>query len=150
MICASDERRQCFAPLVLLLLLSVSGGCASPGNSQMSLQECRVGSRPMARVELLFSHPESTAAQTGEEMLAGFLEREVTPRFPEGFTLVDGKGQWRAPSGKIEKSASHVLVIWYPPSAEADSRIEAIRDAYKRRFAQISVMRVDGHDCVSF
>ena len=39
---------------------------------------------------------------------------------------------------------------WYRPAADSEARIEAIRAAYKTRFRQESVMRVDGVSCVSF
>jgi hypothetical protein len=43
------------------------------------------------------------------------------------------------------------LFIWYAPQADGDTRIEAIRTAYKTRFGQDSVLRADGAPaCVSF
>ena len=41
-------------------------------------------------------------------------------------------------------------MIWYEPKADSDERIEAIRKAYRTRFNQESVMRVDSTSCVSF
>ena len=43
-----------------------------------------------------------------------------------------------------------MLVIWYRRAADSEAKIEAIRAAYKARFGQESVMRVDGVSCVSF
>jgi len=43
-----------------------------------------------------------------------------------------------------------MLIVLYAPSAESEASIEAIRSAYKRRFAQESAMRVDSPACVSF
>ena len=37
-----------------------------------------------------------------------------------------------------------VLLIWAPAPADSDPKIEAIRAAYKSRFGQESVLRVDG------
>lgn len=99
----------------------------------------------MARTELLFG-----AGQVGMAQWRAFLAREVTTRFPEGLTAVDGYGQWKAPNGKISAERSRVLLLWHAPGAEADSKIDAIREAYKRQFHQLSVMRVDSTDCVSF
>ena len=79
-----------------------------------------------------------------------FLTREVTPRFPDGLTVLDGYGQWKAPNGKISAERSRVLLLWHAPGADADSKIDAIRAAYKKQFHQLSVMRVDGADCMSF
>ena len=99
----------------------------------------------MARTELLFG-----AGHVGEAQWKAFLAREVTPRFPDGLTAIAGYGQWKAPSGKIQAERSRILLLWHPPGADADARIDAIRDAYRKRFHQLSVMRVDSADCVSF
>jgi hypothetical protein len=41
--------------------------------------------------------------------------------------------------------------LWYAPQADGDTRIEAIRTAYKTRFGQDGVLRADGAPaCVSF
>jgi hypothetical protein len=42
------------------------------------------------------------------------------------------------------------VVIWHEPSGTTDTDIEAIRSAYKQKFDQESVMRVDSASCVSF
>lgn len=111
---------------------------------------CAAGAQTMTRVELIFAAPAPQPGQTSDALLAGFLEREVTPRFPDGLTMFDAYGQWRRPEGAVVRIPSKVLVIWYAPSPEASARIDEIREAYKRAFDQISVMRVDGADCVSF
>lgn len=99
----------------------------------------------MARTELLFG-----ASHVGGVQWRTFLAQEVTPRFPEGLTAIEGYGQWKAPNGKISAERSRILFLWHAPGAEADSKIDAIRGAYKKRFRQLSVMRVDSADCVSF
>ena len=99
----------------------------------------------MTRTELLFG-----AGHVGMAQWNAFLTREVTRRFPDGLTVLDGYGQWKAPNGKISAERSRVLLLWHAPGADADSKIDAIRAAYKKQFHQISVMRVDSTDCVSF
>lgn len=78
-----------------------------------------------------------------------FLAQVVTPRFPEGLTVLEGQGQWRGRRG-VSHEATRVLVIFYAPDATSDTRIEAIRSLYKRRFRQQSVLRADTTACVSF
>jgi hypothetical protein len=74
-----------------------------------------------------------------------FLEREVTPRFPDGFTVLEGYGQFKESSGKIVREASIILVIFYPKKTRAavDKKIEELRANYKKRFNQQSVLRFD-------
>ena len=80
----------------------------------------------------------------------GFVDREVTPRFPDGLTLFAGAGQWRGADGTIVKEGSRVLVLLHPDTPEVERNLAAIRNAYVAQFAQESVLRVDGASCVSF
>src|SRR3546814_3487274 len=105
----------------------------------------------MARVEIYFGTTRPGGAPVTETKWAAFLAEEVTPRFPDGLTVLEGNGQWRNRRGIITKETSTVLVILYEPSAEKPTAIEDTRAAYKDRFDQESVMRVVGHtQCVSF
>lgn len=104
----------------------------------------------MARLEMLFGTSRSHGAPVTDEEWARFLDTEVAPRFPAGLTVLRGPGQWRGNDGRLAKEQSNMLVIFHEPSALADAEIEAIRAAYKQRFDQESVMRVDGMSCVSF
>ncbi|MDR3461984.1 MAG: DUF3574 domain-containing protein [Beijerinckiaceae bacterium] len=106
---------------------------------------CRPGSKLLARVELYFGAGGSRHAAAWR----GFLAQVVTPRFPDGFTVLDGAGQWRGPRG-VTREASHVLIVFYEPSARSDQALDAIRAAYKARFRQQSVLRVDSTACVAF
>jgi hypothetical protein len=99
----------------------------------------------MARTELLFG-----AGTVSESAWHQFLSKEVTPRFPDGLTALEGYGQWKSDSRALIKERSRVLVIWHAEDANSDTALDAIRDAYKTQFHQQSVMRVDGEDCVSF
>ena len=105
---------------------------------------CRPGSTAMARVELYLG-----AGGASGRAWSAFLANVVTPRFPEGFTSLDGVGQWRGPHG-LGRERTHVLVIFYHRDGTSDARIEAIRSAYRRAFAQVSVLRADSTACVGF
>jgi hypothetical protein len=112
---------------------------------------CHPAAKHMARLELLFGSGHERPTPVGEEEWAAFMAAEITPRFPDGLTVLTGYGQWRDMSGTLVWEASRLLLIWYTPAADADIRIEAIRAAYKARFGQESVLRADGAvGCVSF
>ena len=112
------------------------------------------GSEPWVRAELYFGLPADEDAASGEERFGEFLDSEVTPRFPDGLTLLTGLGQWRSSStGQISQQESALLIILYPadPSGETSARFEEIRDAYETQFDQESVLRADaGPVCTSF
>ena len=113
--------------------------------------DCAEGAFAMARLELYFGTQKPGGAPVTDAEWAAFLDEEVTPRFPDGLTVLTGNGQWRNSQGVVTKETSAVLVVLYEPSAEKEAAIEDIRAAYKDRFDQESVMRVDaGLQCVSF
>jgi Protein of unknown function (DUF3574) len=110
---------------------------------------CRVGVA-MERLDLLFGMGKRDGSSISDADWAAFLDAEVTPRFPAGLTVLSGYGQWQGDSGKFAREASRVLLVWYTPAPDTEHKIEAIRSAYRERFSQDSVMRVDSRSCVSF
>lgn len=81
----------------------------------------------------------------------GFLDREVTPRFPDGLSVVDVYGQWQGKSQTTpERLRSKMLIIDYPDTAENRAKVEAIRSAWKQKTGDQSVMRVTEPADVSF
>jgi hypothetical protein len=111
---------------------------------------CRANATAYARLELLFGLGRKDGGEIGEAEWRAFLDQEVTPRFPDGLTALGAYGQWRNSAGAIAKEKSVMLLVWHRPSADSEAKIEAIRSAYKARFAQESVLRADGLSCVSF
>ncbi len=79
-----------------------------------------------------------------------FLSETVTPRFPDGLTVLDARGQWRGSSGTIQSERSKVLLVLAPPGGAAQRLIAEIADEYIRTFQQESVLRVVGDTCASF
>lgn len=96
--------------------------------------------------ELLFGR-----THISEAGWARFLADEITPRFPDGLTVMDAWGQWRAPgSDKIARERSKVVMIAMPPATDNEARLQAIIEAYKARFKQKSVGLIVRPACVSF
>ncbi|MGR4882928.1 DUF3574 domain-containing protein [Streptomyces sp. LARHCF249] len=81
----------------------------------------------------------------GEQEFMRFLDREITPAFPEGLTVHDGYGQWRGQDGKAVRESSYEVVLLYPEkeAGERSGRIERIRRAYEDQYQQDSVGRSD-------
>jgi Protein of unknown function (DUF3574) len=98
-------------------------------------------------------HPEaghSEARVTEAEWLA-FLDKEVTPRFPDGLSVFDCYGQWQGKTmDRPERLRSKVLVIDYPDTPANRAKIDAIRTAWKRRTGDQSVLSVTQPAQVSF
>ena len=80
-----------------------------------------------------------------------FLDKEVTPRFPAGLSVVDVYGQWQGKNRKTpERLRSKMLVIEYPGTPENSAKIEAIRVAWKQKTGDQSVLKVTKPADVSF
>ncbi len=84
------------------------------------------------------------------EEFQNFIDTKVTPRFPDGLTLVKAEGHFRGASGIAEREDSRVLILLYELDRHSNDLIEQIREDYKAAFAQESVLRVDESSCVSF
>lgn len=102
------------------------------------------GSTDFVRTELFFGTARPDGVVSDEEFFE-FLDRVITPRFPDGLTLLKGDGQFRNAAGQIIKEDSFVLILLYPLEDFRDSsrRINVIRNRYKDEFQQESVLRVD-------
>lgn len=102
------------------------------------------------RTELFFGLSRPGGVVT-EDDFKTFVDLRVTPRFPDGLTVIAGNGQFRAASGATIVEGAKLLVLLYPRrDRDAGRKIEHIRDDYKRQFQQESVLRADEPSCVSF
>jgi hypothetical protein len=111
---------------------------------------CPGDAEAFARTELFFGLSRPGGVITEEEFRA-FVDARVTPRFPEGLTLLTGSGQFRDASGTIVVEGSKLLILLVPRrDARAQQKIEAIRSDYRHQFQQESVLRADAVSCVSF
>jgi hypothetical protein len=86
-----------------------------------------------------------------ETQWRAFLDREVTPRFPDGLSVVDVYGQWQgAKQTAPERLRSKMLIVDYPDTLVNRDKVEAIRAAWKRQTGDQSVLRVTQPVDVSF
>lgn len=132
--------------MMAALLLS---GCVAPGHQAVSTPACRTGD-PLVQTTLYFglNRPAGPAITAAEWQT--FVDSQVTPRFKDGLTVFDAKGQWLGHDGKLARENSKALLLIHAPGKESEANIEALRSGYKQQFAQDSVMRVDAPVCVAF
>ena len=77
--------------------------------------------------------------------------RSLTLRaFPDGLSVVDVAGQYRDPAGRIARERSKLLVIVVPDAPAHRPKVQAIVDAYKRQFNQLSVLYIERAICAMF
>jgi hypothetical protein len=144
----------------LILACSVLGGCTHPrGSVAVTAPTLRGDTAHPAHAadwvetRLYFGlgpadHPEQGVS---EGRWRDFLDKEVTPRFPDGLSVVDVYGQWQGKSGTApERLRSKLLIIDYPDNAANEAKIDAIRAAWKQRTGDQSVLKVTEPADVSF
>ncbi|WP_063736692.1 DUF3574 domain-containing protein [Streptomyces sp. RTd22] len=126
---------------------------ATPVAAYAALDEAPAPTTPYVETRLYFGTERSDGGPpVTEKQFLAFVDRRITPRFPAGLTIQDGRGQWRDANGTIERERSYEVTLLYPTSeARAQHpRIERIRTAYERSFGQESVARADAPARVDF
>jgi len=82
---------------------------------------------------------------------AKFAADTITPNFPDGFTELDGEGQWRNPqTGRIAHDPAKILLVAVKRSPELAGRLTAVMDAYMTRYRQQSVGIITRDSCAAF
>lgn len=125
---------------------STPSGDAQPVVQDGASEHRPPAAQPFVRTELFFGAERADGMEISKDEFRRFLKEEITPRFPDGLTVLTGMGQFRdSENNKIIREKSMVLILLYPLGAlkESDEKIERIRGAYKERFKQQSVLRVD-------
>jgi hypothetical protein len=130
------------ASLILLLISPSFGHTTTRLASVVQLHQAR---EKFVRTELYFGRNIPTGGEVSEEEWQKFVDEIVTPRFPDGLSILDADGQWRGKDGSIAREESKVIVLLYPRKDRktVNTKIEEIRAEYKKRFAQEAVMRID-------
>jgi hypothetical protein len=146
---------------ILLLTATSALGCAEEDTAIIEVEPaaeeadatksfCPAGGTAFARTELFFGLSRNAGPNITEAEFGGFVDTKVTPRFPDGLTVVDGDGQFRGESGEVIKEGSKLIILLHGGSNAESKKIEAIRTDYKTQFQQESVLRTDIVNCVSF
>jgi uncharacterized protein DUF3574 len=112
---------------------------------------CRGLQKPQQVAELLFGRKIGDRVAVSERQWERFVAREITPKFPDGLTVIDTKGQYRdAARNAIVREPSKLVVIVLSGDEQDEARLAEIAEAYKRRFRQQSVGIIVRGACVSF
>ena len=91
---------------------------------------------------LYFRRNIADTAVVSDSAWAAFVRDVLTPRFPEGATVWEASGQWRAPNGTLVREPSYVVELLHPVTPESETQVQRVIDAYKTRFAQQAVLRM--------
>jgi uncharacterized protein DUF3574 len=137
--------------VTLALVAAVVVAPALNGEVSAQTLACRGEQKPKEVAELLFGRNIGNRVGVTEAAWVRFVAREMTPRFPDGLTIIDASGQWRdRDSGKVVREPSKRVEIVLPGSDDDAAKLDAIVAAYKSRFHQQAVGIVTRPACVSF
>ena len=131
--------------LVLVFCLGAALAVAAGGATTAMEGGCRVAI--VTRLYLGQNTPSGTV--TGTQWRA-FVAETVTPRFPDGFTELDGHGQWRDARGAINAERTRIIEIAHADAARMRADVRTIAADYRRRFEQESVLitRMRAQQCL--
>lgn len=112
---------------------------------------CPAPLEALVRGELILGRNIGATEAVSDEDLRAFLDREVTTRFPDGFTVHDGAGQWRdTAAAELVRERAKVLIVVMPNDGDGRRRLQAVAQAYKARFKQQSVLLMMTPTCAAF
>jgi hypothetical protein len=118
----------------LLALTCVLAACASLPRGD--------GLRAAHLERLYFGRNIGDTAVVSDSAWTVFVREIITPTFPEGATVWDAAGQWRAPDGTVVRERSFVVELLHLVTPDVERRVQTVMGEYKRRFAQQSVLRM--------
>jgi hypothetical protein len=110
--------------------------------------ECGTATAAQVRTTLYFgsARPKGSVSELEWQL---FLRDEVTARFPDGLTVWDAEGQWRAPQGTIEHERTKVLLLVHPDTDAARQSVLSVIERYRKVFDQQSVLWETSRVCVA-
>jgi hypothetical protein len=118
------------------------GACAQPVAAV-----CKVPLEPALEIDLYFGRDKPGGGEVSEAEWASFLADVVTPRFPDGLSVLDVAGQTREPSGAIVRERTKLLVVVVFDAPAHQARVREIVEAYNKRFGQHGVFRSEQPVC---
>ena len=141
-----NQRMLCTCAMAVLAVLTP----AKTPESRAGAPVCPDGTERMAEYRLFFGRSKQGVEVVDDAAWRAFLEKEVTPRFPGGLTVLDASGQWRDAARTPVRERTKLVLILAEPGPGGMRRTKEIAEAYKRAFGQESVLRVIGTACASF
>jgi hypothetical protein len=129
-------------------LTACTGGGSPRGDTGACLFTTQ---RPALEIDMYFGRDIPAGGSVTDADWADFVARDVTPRFPGGFTVFDATGQWLSPeSHQVVREATKVIQLVQPVRGTLPDAVRAVAAAYKTRFKQDAVGIVSKATCAAF
>ncbi len=95
---------------------------------------------------LYFELETSNGEQISEKHFQSFVDRVITPRFPDGLTIFDTIGQFQESTGTVVEELSKVVSLIIEDTENNEVAIDEITYKYIEQFQQQSVLTVIDED----
>ncbi|MBS1076819.1 DUF3574 domain-containing protein [Gluconobacter kondonii] len=135
----------------LILTTPLLGGCIVPVSVTPNL--CReIDAHDGLQIRLAFGLTRPDGSVIERQDWQQFVDSEITPRFPAGFTVIDAQGQWYDAAGhKVIQEGSRIVWIVAPSTNRSlQAHLRAICQIYQKRFKQQAVGLTIQSGCSSF
>ncbi|MBV8406795.1 MAG: DUF3574 domain-containing protein [Alphaproteobacteria bacterium] len=110
---------------------------------------CAPPLQPALEIDLYFGRDRAAGGEVSEAEWLAFLAESVTPRFPDGLSVLDVEGQLRDGAGQIVRERSKLLIVVVFDAPAHQGKVRSIVDAYAKRFGQSAVFRVEHGVCAA-
>lgn len=133
------RRIQRFAAVCLVAAGLAAAGAALPVRAQEATAD--IGA---VQTTLYFGLKSADGRGVSEQEWARFLAEVVTPRFPQGLTVVTAYGQGANPgSDAVLAEMTKVLIVVHPDDAASAASIADIKAKYSQDFGQTGVFHTE-------
>jgi len=130
--------------LVATAALLALTACTAP---RTAASTCPAPLKSAIEVDLFFGGDAGHGRAVSDAEWASFMAEEVTPRFPDGLSVIDVAGQYREPSGRMAQEKTKLIVVVVFDAPAHLSRVQAVIAAYDRRHGQNRVFRTEHAVC---
>ncbi len=128
--------KQSIIPVVLFLAASLVFGCAVQPK--------------WSRYEMCFGlSGDSGKTIVSDRQWHQFRDEEIAKRFPDGFTVIPANGFWRS-GAETYREPSRVMIVVAPDTEGTEDKLNAIAQAYAKKFHQQSLLQIKSSVKVDF
>ncbi|MBI3196715.1 MAG: DUF3574 domain-containing protein [Rhodospirillales bacterium] len=136
--------------LALLAVLGLLAACvqtSAPSQPPQVASACSAPLKPALEINLFFGRDIEGGGEVSERQWAEFVASEVTPRFPDGLSVLNVAGQSRNSMNQTLRERTKLLVVVVFDAPAHHAKVQAIGEAYSKRFGQHGVFRTEHTVC---
>ena len=131
----------------LIGLLAFALSASACATAPQRIAACPAGESEVRIAQLFLGAP--STGRVSERALRRFVDQEITPRFPDGVSVVSGGPQWTGKSDGLIRDSAKVVLIALPAAGNAHRRVEQVRAAYRARFGLESFVAIPPATCMA-